>query len=470
MVASENNINPTNIDCISTELNWLSLRIKNVLENNASAFLPLPPVNDESAYGRLILEQNFNSTDRVLLLLALAAGFAPETLSPLAALASDKENGIITGGFFRQGDLQLYPTIRTAVFLLSGNDLEARSYYAGYFHSKHRLFTSSIVLAEPRHEQSVFQNYEILLNDQFLATLFHGEAPRLDGDHGFPARRSTRKHSLADVVLAEKTKKEIEKLRRFTRHMKELWEINKNKRYRNNFISIFSGDPGTGKSHTAEAVGNEFGLPVYKVNFAQMVSKYIGETEKNLERVFDRFDRQPCILFFDEAESVFGKRTEVSDSHDQHANNMQSYLLQKIEDFSGIVILATNVQNLFQYFDKAFQRRIRLIATFEFPDYPERLQLWNSSIEAPFSFEEGLTERLAKNYQFTGGSIFNLVSDAILDAMEKETKVITFEMVDAAMADEFKKTGRKHEVCTDEMVGQNPVRRFGPGYENRRNF
>lgn len=462
--------NPRNIECIAGELSWLSCRIKNILEKEEAVFLPLPPLDPDTAYGQLVMELGLNDTDRVLLNLALAATFSPETLAPLAHVAADKDKNIYTGGFFREGDPLFFPTVRTAVFLLCGQDVESRSYYASYFHGRHRVFTSSIVVAAPKEESSVFLNYELIFNDQFLATILHGEPPRLDGEHGFPARRSTRKHTLADVVLAEKTKLEIEKLRRFTRHMKRLWEINTQKRYRNNFISIFSGEPGTGKSHTAEAVGNEFGLPVYKVNFAQMVSKYIGETEKNLEKVFDRFDHQPCILFFDEAESIFSKRTEVSDSHDQHANNMQSYLLQKIEEFSGIVILATNVQNLFQHFDKAFQRRIRLIATFNFPDYPERQKLWAQSIEAPFKFAENLTEQLAKNYQFTGGSIYNVVSDAVLEAMDKETDTITFEIIEPAMMDEFKKTGRKYEICTDEMVAQNPTRRLGVGFEGRKNF
>lgn len=461
---------PGNLAAISGELNWLSLRIQNILENKSPAFLPLPPLDGKSAYGSLLSEHSITDTDRVLLNLALATSFAPEILTPLAQAAADKTWAAHVGGFFRQGDAQFYPTVRTAVFLLSGLDVETRSYYSSYFHSKRHVFSSSLVLTAPRQENSIFLNHEIIFNDQFLASILHGEPPRLDGEHGFPARRSKRTHTLAEVVLAEKTKLEIEKLRRFTRHMKKIWEINTHNRYRNNFICIFSGEPGTGKSHTAEAVGNEFNLPVYKVNFAQMVSKYIGETEKNLEKVFDRFDRQPCILFFDEAESIFSKRTEVKDSHDQHANNMQSYLLQKIEDFAGIVILATNVQNLSQYFDKAFQRRIRLIAAFDFPEYEERQRLWAQSLEAPYHFAEGLTERLAKNYQLTGGSVYNIVSDAVLDAMDKEAETITFEIIEPAMKDEFKKTGRPCQVCPDEMVATNPMLRYGVGYEARKNF
>jgi SpoVK/Ycf46/Vps4 family AAA+-type ATPase len=292
----------------------------------------------------------------------------------------------------------------------------------------------------------------------------------LDGDQGFPARRGKHTHTMKEVVLDEKTQKELEKLQRFARNMKKLWALPAGGKYRQNFIGIFSGDPGTGKSHTAEALGNDLGLPVYKVNLAQLVSKYIGETEKNLERIFDRFSGQPAILFFDEAESIFSKRIEVKDSHDKHSNNEQSFLLQKIEEYNGIVILATNVQNLSQYFDKAFQRRIRQIVTFAFPEYKERLRLWENALAAPFGYEEELPEKLAKNYQLSGGGIYNVISEAVIEALDRDTHIITFELLEQALKDEFKKTGRRYETCTDEQVMQDPVKRYGPGYEQRKNF
>ncbi|MGZ6523268.1 MAG: ATP-binding protein, partial [Bacteroidia bacterium] len=356
------------------------------------------------------------------------------------------------------------------LYLLSGNDDELFSYYLRIYNRKHPVFTSNILFAHPAREHSNFIDNEIVFNEQYLGTILYGEPPRLDGEAGFPARRSKHSHTLADVVLNEKTLKDLNKLRRFARNMKGLLALPEGRKYRNNFICIFSGDPGTGKSHTADAIGNELNLPVYKVNFAQLVSKYIGETEKNLEKIFDRFSGQPSILFFDEAESIFSKRIEVKDSHDKHSNNEQSYLLQKIEEFDGIVILATNVQNLAQYFDKAFQRRVRQIIAFEFPDHPERTRLWQNALGKSFQYEEGLAERLGKNYQLTGGGIYNIISEGILEALDRQTNLITFELLETAMQEEFKKTGRRFEICTDEMVMQDPARRYGTGYEQRKNF
>ena len=459
-----------NIACIIGELDWLSRRIDNLLHKDFSQYLPLPPLKPGTAYEKLVTEYGLNESDRIFLNLALADIFDPSILAPFALLFKTPEIKSLYGGLMKEHTAGFCPTVRTGIFLLADKDSEMRNYYYCHYNARHTLFTSNILLTYEVKECQGFLNRELMFNEQFLPTILQGNPPSLDGDAGFPARRGKRTHTMKDVILDETTITELEKLRRFARNMKKLWQLPNSSRYRQNFIGIFSGDPGTGKSHTAEAIGNELNLPVYKVNFAQMVSKYIGETEKNLERVFDRFSGQPSILFFDEAESIFSKRIEVKDSHDKHSNNEQSFLLQKIEEYNGIVILATNVQNLSQYFDKAFQRRIRQIVTFNFPEYAERIRLWENALAAPFKYEEGLVDRLAKNYQFSGGGIYNVISEGIIEALDRNTETISFEMLEQAMMDEFKKTGRKYEICPDEMVMQNPARRYGPGYENRRNF
>ncbi len=459
-----------NIACISSELDWLARRIDNLLNKNFNEFLPLPPLKPGTAYEKLVSENGLTDTDRVMLNLAFASMFKPSVLIPFMLLFKNPEKQMHFCGIVKEESGRFYPTVRTAIFLLAGEDEELIDYYLCLFNSRHKLFTSNILLSHPTHENTNFLEHELLFNEQFLSAILHGNAPSLDGDSHFPVRRGKHTHTMKDVVLDEKTIIELEKLRRFARNMKKLWSLPNGQKYRQNFIGIFSGDPGTGKSHTAEAIGNELHLPVYKVNFAQLVSKYIGETEKNLERVFDRFSGQPSILFFDEAESIFSKRIEVKDSHDKHANNEQSFLLQKIEEYNGIVILATNVQNLSQYFDKAFQRRIRQIVAFNFPEYPERILLWKNALNEPFKYEDGLVDRLAKDYQFSGGGIYNIISEGVIEALDRNMETITFKILEQAIADEFKKTGRKYEICTDEMVMTNPARRYGAGYEHRKNF
>lgn len=469
MAASENT--SENIACISGELDWIAQRIVNLNNNDLSEYMPLPPLKPGTAYEKLVTEHGLVESDRVMLNLALASLIKPAILAPFALLFKTADRKARFGGVIKEQTSCFFPTVRTALYLLSNDDEEMLIYYLSHFTGRHKLFTSNVLRIEPLKDHNAnFLDQELHFNEQFLPAILRGDPPSLDGDSGFPARRGKRTHTMKDVILDQTTITELEKLRRFARNMKNLWQLPNSSRYRQNFIGIFSGDPGTGKSHTAEAIGNELNLPVYKVNFAQLVSKYIGETEKNLERVFDRFSGQPSILFFDEAESIFSKRTEVKDSHDKHSNNEQSFLLQKIEEYNGIVILATNVQNLSQYFDKAFQRRIRQIVTFNFPEYTERIRLWENALSDPFKFEEGLVDSLAKNYQFSGGGIYNIISEGIIEALDRNTEIISFEMLEQAMMDEFKKTGRKYEICPDEMVIQNPARRYGPGYENRRSF
>lgn len=136
---------------------------------------------------------------------------------------------------------------------------------------------------------------------------------------------------------------------------------------------MFSGPPGTGKTLTAALLGKSTGRDVYRVDLSMVVSKYIGETEKNLSRVFDAASYKEWILFFDEGDALFGKRTEASSSNDRHANQLTGYLLQKIEDFPGTVIVATNLKS---NMDEAFTRRFQNMVHFTIPGPEERLQLW----------------------------------------------------------------------------------------------
>lgn len=424
----------------------------------------------ESHFGKFVTERALSNTEIAIAIIALAASFAPETLAPLREAVLKEGKGNFLGGYMPKDRPFFIPTLRTVIYLLAGRNITHKAQILSELHPKMNVFSLGIVKAIAPERTTGFLDYRLILNDQFLNTLLTGTPPKLDGDPGFPVRRAGSKHQLADVIVKPSTMEGLMKLLRFARNMQKLFSLPGSEKVRRNYLCVFSGEPGTGKSYAAEAVGNEIDLPVYKVNFAQLVSKYIGETEKNLEAVFDRFNKQPGILFFDEAEAIFSRRTEVKDAHDQYANNLQSYLLQKVEEFEGIVVLATNVSDLTQYFDKAFQRRIRSIVNFEFPDYAERKLIWERSLFPPFSFLPNLVEDLAKNYQLTGGSIYNVVSDAIIEALDNDEQELIKEMMESAMKDEYKKNGRKFEVCTDEMAFTNPVKRFGIGFEKRRNF
>lgn len=198
---------------------------------------------------------------------------------------------------------------------------------------------------------------------------------------------------------------------------------------------LFAGQPGTGKTMAAEVLATELGLELYKVDLSSVVSKYIGETEKNLEKIFNEGQTSNAILFFDEADSLFGKRSEVKDSHDRYANIETSYLLQRMEEYDGIVILATNLR---KNLDDAFIRRLHGAVEFPMPEEPDRLQIWRRTFpqEAPVAPDVDLAF-LAKRFKLSGGNIKNIVLEAAFYAAEAGTAI--------SMAHLVRATRREHQ-------------------------
>lgn len=203
--------------------------------------------------------------------------------------------------------------------------------------------------------------------------------------------------------------------------------------------ALFSGPPGTGKTLAAEIVANVLGLDLYKIDLAGVVSKYIGETEKNLSRIFREAEQSNAILFFDEADALFGKRTEVKDAHDRYANIETSYLLQKMEEYEGMVILSTNLR---ANMDEAFTRRIRFIIEFPFPDKALRARIWQGHFPSAAPLATALDyDFLAGEFQVAGGNIRNIaVNSAFLAA--RENSPITMEHVLHAVKREYAKIGK----------------------------
>jgi len=206
---------------------------------------------------------------------------------------------------------------------------------------------------------------------------------------------------------------------------------------------LFSGPSGTGKTMAAEIMGNELGIDVYKIDLSSIVSKYIGETEKNLDRIFQEGTKANAIIFFDEADSLFGKRSEVRDSHDRYANIEISYLLQKMEDYDGVIILATNLR---KNMDDAFARRMHFAVEFPMPGEPDRYRIWTSMFpeQAPLGQDLDLSF-LARQFSITGGNIRNIaVASAFLAA--QDGGLITMGHVIRATKREYQKMGK---LCTE---------------------
>jgi ATP-dependent 26S proteasome regulatory subunit len=183
--------------------------------------------------------------------------------------------------------------------------------------------------------------------------------------------------------------------------------------------ALFAGASGTGKTLAAEVLARELRLDLYRIDLSQVVSKYIGETEKNLRSVFDAADAGGAVLLFDEADALFGKRTEVKDSHDRYANIEVSYLLQRMEAYRGLAILTTNMKNAL---DPAFMRRIRFIVHFPFPDAAQRAEIWRRIFPAAAPTNGLSVEKLAR-LTVTGGNIRNIALNAAFLAADAEESV-----------------------------------------------
>lgn len=202
--------------------------------------------------------------------------------------------------------------------------------------------------------------------------------------------------------------------------------------------ALFAGESGTGKTMAAEVIANALELDLYRIDLSAVVSKYIGETEKNLHKLFDAAEDSGAILFFDEADALFGKRSEVKDSHDRYANIEINYLLQRMESYCGLAILATNMKSAL---DKAFVRRLRFIVDFPFPDIEQRKELWQKVFPSSTPVDEHLDfEHLAK-LNLTGGNIHNVALNAAFLAAQQPHGKVTMPLILNAARTESKKLG-----------------------------
>jgi SpoVK/Ycf46/Vps4 family AAA+-type ATPase len=209
---------------------------------------------------------------------------------------------------------------------------------------------------------------------------------------------------------------------------------------------LFAGPPGTGKTMSAQIIGAELGLDLYKIDLSTIISKYIGETEKNLEHIFTEAESSNAILFFDEADALFGKRSEVRDSHDRYANVEISYLLQRMEAYDGVTILATNLRS---NLDEAFTRRLQFAVDFPFPEEADRLRIWQALFppEVPCAPQLDLPF-LAQRFKLAGGNIRNIIVSAAYLA-SANGGVVTMEHLLHGTRRELQKMGR---LVTEENM------------------
>lgn len=405
---------------------------------------PAPAVGDRPApYADVIREFDLDPAERLVLILAFLPYIKPEVLDPFFIQNQSVQRRFTEfggqSGFSHGGFL---PTGETALFLLAGDDLKTRLRFLHLFSPEHPLFVRQVLQLNHRHQEEPLLSSALHLTAEYLERLTTGNSYQPPFSAEFPAQRLTTTYEWKDLVLDAQTREAVDDIVAWVRHQETLmhdWRLNE--KLKPGFRSLFYGPPGTGKTLTVSLLGKATGIPVYRIDLSKVVSKYIGETEKNLASLFDHAQHRNWILFFDEADSLFGKRTETRNANDRAANQQISYLLQRIEDFPGIVVLATNLRS---NLDEAFARRFQSMVAFQMPSERQRLRLWEDCFKGkPFRLAEDVDlGRIAGAYEISGGSIVNVLRYACLKAIARTPQVIRLEDLVSGITREMHKEGR----------------------------
>ena len=407
-------------------------------------------LDDDSPIARFVIDTGLTVEEYITLLLSLAPHVHPDLFSASIRKYLPKggdfpEFGGVKGTNYRG----IIPTGETALFLLAGTNVDARVRYATWLKaeapqadasaektpSRRTIFQEGIVRLEQLKEGESEMSGRLLLSQEKLNEFLTGKKWKPSFGSDFPASLLEARMEWKDIVLSTQTEKELRMIQHWLNyHAKLESDSNLGKRTKPGYRALFYGPPGTGKTLTASLLGKEFGLDVYRIDLSLVVSKYIGETEKNLQLIFEK--AKNWILFFDEADALFGKRTSVQSAHDRFANQEVSYLLQKIEDHPGLVILATNFKN---NMDTAFIRRFQAVVPFNLPNEEESFRLWNNTMPADIPWNKDISLRsLAKKYELTGASILNIVQAASITALSQDREITEADLLEYIRNEYFK--------------------------------
>jgi len=395
-----------------------------------------------SPLGRFIFENHLENNEIIVLLIALVPHVFPEFFSEL--IAEYLPNG---GDFPEFGGVKgknhrgILPTGETVLYVLAGKDLKKRIEISRFFEEEHLFAQKNILALDEVPEGEPRLSGRLVMDEEYVDLFLTGKIskPKLSAD--FPAQLIKTELEWSDLVLKEKTIneiKEIETWLNFNNDLLEKWSLKG--KIKPGYRVLFHGPPGTGKTMTACLLGKYSGRDVFRIDLSMVVSKYIGETEKNLSKLFNKAAHKDWILFFDEADSIFGKRTNVRDAHDKYANQEVSYLLQRIEAHDGLVILATNMK---ANIDPSFTRRFNSFIEFENPGAQERQLLWENYLPKKVNLDPEINlGDISRNYELTGANIVNVIQFAGLLTLEKKRNSVAREDLLKGIHKEYLKEGK----------------------------
>jgi hypothetical protein len=431
---------------LSIMLSFLSDLVRYQLAVHFGHQLPAPQVpamqSDDAPITRFIQQRRMTVDEYVALAVGLAPHVQPHLFDTIIQEFLPQGGDFpAIGGVKGTNQRSFIPTGETVIFLLAGNDLSRRLEIQRIFGSNHYFSKEKILYLEEMKPGEPMTSGRLILDPEYvdLFTLGYVTPPRANSN--FPANLIQTELDWNDLILNPQTMGQLRELEIWVQHNDTLlydWKMYR--KLKPGFRALFYGPPGTGKTMAAGLLGKYTGHDVYRVDLSMMVSKYIGETEKNLATLFDKAENKRWILFFDEADALFGKRTNVQNSHDRYANQEVSYLLQRVEEFPGLSILASNFKS---NLDDAFTRRFQTIVYFPMPKSAERLALWQQSFPSATQLDGGINlKQIADKFELSGSNIVNVVHYCCLQALSNNTNVITYDSLITGINREFVKENK----------------------------
>ncbi|QWV99061.1 ATP-binding protein [Geomonas nitrogeniifigens] len=440
---------PESDDAVNLELalEWLSRLVTGYLRvrlEHSEEFLP-PPLefySEDSPIELFIKSQDPTREEFAAVMIALAPhlrpGFFNKILGKLLPEGGElPEFGGVTGADQRS----ILPTGETAQYILAGHDVRKRIEVQRFFTSDHWFAKKRILWLEPVRPGEPVMSGRLCIDPELVEWVTLGTVGRPRFSAEFPAQAIETELEWEDLVLHPETLRQIREIENWINHNRTLIEEwGMGRKLQHGYRALFHGPPGTGKTLTATLLGKYTCRDVFRVDLSRVISKYIGETEKNLALLFEKAEFKEWILFFDEADALFGKRTDVRDAHDRYANQEVSYLLQRIEQYRGLVILATNQRN---HLDPAFARRFQAIIHFPMPRPEERYRIWCNAFPPQVEISQEIDWRqIAARYELSGAGIMNVIHYCVLEVLADKTRRLEPKRLEQAILREYVKEGK----------------------------
>jgi Cdc6-like AAA superfamily ATPase len=437
-------INTANLEIT---IDWLKTLIDNCLkvrfgQSESVETNALNLYDGDSRLAKFIEQHQPSLEELAIFLLALVPHLQPHFFNKLIAEYLPEGGDFPEfGGVKGNNHRGILPTGETAQFILAGDDLQMRLDIQRILSSEHWFTQKRILCLEPVREGEPVLSGRLIIDSEIVELLTVGTVSRPRFSLDFPAEYLETEMEWNDLVLHPNTLRQISEVENWIKHNDTLlYNWGMKKKLKPGYRALFYGPPGTGKTLTATLLGKYTGKAVFRIDLSRVVSKYIGETEKNLSRLFDKAENKNWILFFDEADALFGKRTDIRDAHDKYANQEVAYLLQRIESYNGLVILATNQRG---NIDDAFARRFQTIIHFPIPRPEERYQIWRKAFPSQIEIAGDIDWRqVAARFELTGAGIINITHYCAVEALADQSLCIDFKRLEAAILREYIKEGK----------------------------